>query len=147
MRHCFKIGIVFFALLSVILFVSCGVEMEKNPTETPNLVGKWTGKGEAALFGNLAHRESTEDHIFSSIVTFTIEIKEQQGSVFYGVRYSEKHSEDIVGYICMDNKSVFIADQDGYFQGTHMADGSLFLGYLEAGLESRVAAVAVYSKQ
>ncbi|MBN2572500.1 MAG: hypothetical protein JXA68_10260, partial [Ignavibacteriales bacterium] len=78
---------------------------------------------------------------------FTLEIIEQKESVFYGIRYSEKHSESIVGYIGLDNKTISFADHDGYFRGEILDNESIYIGYLEAGLDSRVAAISTYKKQ
>ncbi|MBN1639514.1 MAG: hypothetical protein JW866_11130 [Ignavibacteriales bacterium] len=145
MNH-FKWGFIISITLSIFLLFSCNESTEQKTTELPNLVGKWIGQGNAIIYGNLDHREVADTHTFYSM-KFTLEIIEQKGAVFYGVRYSDKHSESIVGYIGLDNKSIFFADHDGYFQGEILDNESINIGYLEAGLDSRVAAIATYKRQ
>ena len=151
--HSKKMTIIGLVLLILLFSISCKKEIQSSekaeisyPTEIPNLIGKWKSENsEAIVYGKLEHREATTDHEFTSM-SFTIEIDEQKGRVFFGIRYSTRHSENIVGYIGLDNKTIYFTDHDGYFQGQVNNDGSLTIGYLEAGEESRIASIATYKK-
>ena len=125
-------------------FAAGSLQAEKN-SEIPELIGEWMGESNAVVYGKLHHREAAEEVMFNSIA-FTLVIKEQEGRVFHGIRFSEQYEEDIVGYIGLDNVSVYIVDHDGYMLGKLLPDGTLELGYLEAGKESRVASITHFKK-
>lgn len=135
----------FLVILTVLGIMGCTVKTTTQRTEIPNLVGKWSGTGEAIVFGDLQHREKTTNHTFTSM-KFDIQITEQKGRVFYGTRSSAKSSENIVGYIAYNNTDIHFVDHDGSFQAKLTDDGSLEVGYLEEGTTSRVAAICVYTK-
>ncbi|MDD3626608.1 MAG: hypothetical protein PHV06_04750 [bacterium] len=143
MSRLLKVGLILAVVLSVALFFA-GTK-EKN--EVPNLIGIWTNQdSECVVVGDLQHHEDTSVHTFSSL-SFTFVIKEQRGRVFYGTRTTTKHTESVVGYIGPNNDTVHFADHDGYFEGVINADGSMTIGYLEAGEDSQVAAISTYFKK
>ena len=61
-------------------------------------------------------------------------------------RKAKKVSEEILGVIKPDNKSIYMTDRDGYYVGTLLSPDQMETVYLEAGTELRVAAYAVYKR-
>ena len=129
-----------------VLCISCTMQQPAKP-EIPDLTGVWLGRGEAVIYGDMHHRDDAEEVTFTSGMQFTLTINEQKGNVFHGTRATESYSEDIVGCISADNTTIFIADHDGYMQGSIQPDGTLNLVYLESGLDARIAALNVFVKQ
>jgi hypothetical protein len=110
----------------------------------PDLTGTWQGTAQAVAFGRLTHAKPTTKPTFVS-VKLTIRVQQQQGRVFYGVKQSNRASEQLVGVVGPD-KTVSLADEDGYYAGTLLAPNKLQLVYLEAGQQSRAAAYIVYKR-
>ncbi len=111
----------------------------------PNLKGTWQGKTQSVAVGKLGHTEHSVKPKFTS-VDFTIRIDEQEGMLFYGVKQSKKAKEQMLGVIKPDNKSIYIADHDGYYVGTLLSPDEMEMVYLEAGTQSRVASYTVYKR-
>ncbi len=111
----------------------------------PVLKGTWQGESHAVVVGKLGHREHTAKPVFSS-AKFTIRIEGQDGRFIYGVKESKKASEGLLGVIKPDNKSIYMADHDGYYMGTLLSPDRMEMIYLEAGTESRVASYGVYTR-
>ena len=110
----------------------------------PDLTGTWQGTTQAVAFGRLTHAKPTTKPTFVS-VKLTLRVQQQQGRVFYGIKQSNRASEQLVGVVGPD-KTVSLADEDGYYAGTLRAPNKLQLVYLEAGQQSRAAAYIVYKR-
>ena len=110
----------------------------------PDLTGTWQGTAQAVAFGRLTHANPTTKPTFIS-VKLTLRVQQQQGRVFYGIKQSNRASEQLVGVVGPD-KTVSLADEDGYQVGTLLAPNKLQLVYLEAGQQSRAAAYIVYTR-
>ena len=110
----------------------------------PDLTGTWQGTAQAVAFGRLTHAKPTTKPTFVS-VKLTLRVQQQQGRVFYGVKQSKRASEQLVGVVGPD-KTVSLADEDGYQVGSLIAPNKLQLVYLEAGQQSRVAGYIVYTR-
>jgi hypothetical protein len=110
----------------------------------PDLTGTWQGTIQSVGSGQRTHAKPTTKPTFVS-VKLTIRVQQQQGRVFYGIKQSSRASEQLVGVIGPD-KTVSLADEDGYQVGTLLAPNKLQLVYLEAGQQSRVAGYIVYTQ-
>ncbi|GAB7021939.1 hypothetical protein [Salidesulfovibrio brasiliensis] len=79
-----------------------------------------------------------------------IEIKDQEGSLFYGVKHwtykGEKHSEEFSGAVTHDGRLLIQEYHDGQAQGNLLPDGTMVLYYMEAGDMPRVH-MTTYKKQ
>jgi hypothetical protein len=140
----FTKGTVIFSLtlMSLFLFrVCCSFAADA----VPDLMGTWQCKSQAVVVGKLGHTEHSDKPVFTS-VELTIRIDGQEGMLIYGVKESKKGSEEILGVIKPDNKSIYMTDLDGYYVGTLLSPDQMETVYLEAGTESRVAAYAVYKR-
>src|SRR5215212_2041205 len=110
----------------------------------PDLTGTWQGTIQSVGSGQRTHAKPTIKPTFVS-VKLTIRVQQQQGQVFYGIKRSSRASEQLVGVVGPD-KTVSLADEDGYYAGTLLAPNKLQLVYLEAGQQSRAAAYIVYKR-
>ncbi len=111
----------------------------------PDLKGTWQGKTQSVAVGKLGHTEPSVKPKFTS-AEFTFRIEKQEGMVFYGEKQSKKAKEQMLGVIKPDNKSIYIADRDGYYVGTLLSPDEMEMVYLEAGIQSRVASYTVYKR-
>ena len=110
----------------------------------PDLTGTWKGTIQSVGSGQRTHAKPTAKPTFVA-VHLTIRIKRQKGRVFYGIKQSNRASEQLVGVVGLD-KRVYFADEDGYQAGSLVAPNKLEQVYLEAGQQSRVAGYIVYKR-
>jgi hypothetical protein len=110
----------------------------------PDLTGTWQGTTQSIISGQSSHFKPITKPTFVS-VKLTLRVQRQQGRVFYGVKQSNRASEQLVGVIG-PGKTVSLADEDDYYAGTLLASNKLQLIYLEAGQQSRVASYTIYKR-
>jgi len=93
--------------------------------EAPSLLGTWSGEAEGV---------GAQDGWKAGPVTFVI--GEQRGRAFIGkATYPTaggQETSDVYGTVAMDDRTVFIADDDGAYAGT-VAGDTLRLCYVESG--------------
>jgi hypothetical protein len=131
------------AWLAMAVLVSwAGCSLAADPI--PNLTGTWKGSLQSVGSGQRTHAKPIAQATFVA-VNLTIRIKRQKGRVFYGIKQSNRASEQLVGMVGPD-KTVYLADEDGYQAGDLLAPNKLELVYLEAGQMSRVAGYIVYKR-
>ncbi len=140
----FTKGTMVFVLSLLSLFL-IGVCSSFAADAVPDLKGTWQGKSHSVAVGKLGHREPTEKPVFTS-VEFTLRIDQQEDMLFHGVKKSKKGSEQILGVMKPDNKSIYMSDHDGYYIGTLLSPDEMEMIYLEAGTKSRVASYTVYKR-
>ena len=86
--------------------------------DIPNLVGTWSVQAEGTVLPKgsvpweLTHYKGEFGAITASII-----VNEQRGRIFHGTFRSLKATENIIGVIGWDNKSISIVDQDGFVDG------------------------------
>ena len=116
--------------------------------DMPNLVGEWKSSGKGAVIvGKLTHKEHIKNPQFSPAHPFVLRIIKQDGHRFYGERFLSKSKEEVLGVIDENGESVYMVDDDGVFICTYdKAKDSLKAIYLEPGKDSKVAAIAVYTR-
>ena len=79
-------------------------------------------------------------------ITFTLDILEQDGRIFHGIRRSSGYSEDIVGYIDVDDSTLYFTYHDGYMKGEILRDRTIKIGYLESDENAKLASLALFSR-
>jgi hypothetical protein len=110
----------------------------------PDLTETWKGTTQSIISGPSRHFKPITKPTFAS-VKITIRIKRQKGRVFYGIVRSNRASEQVVGVIGPD-KTISLADEDGYRAGSFITRNKLELVYLEAGQQSQVANSTIYRR-
>lgn len=123
------------------LSICCAVAADT----VPDLKGTWQGKSQSVAVGKLGHTTDLKKPAFLS-ADFTLRIDAQEGRLVYGTKQSKKSTEQILGVISADGKSVYFADHDGYYMMTILAPDQLEAIYLEAGTKSRVASTTIYKR-
>ena len=117
----------------------------------PNLTGTWMSAREGIKLAPLpgAGPDSVSHaKIGFQKTTFTFNIEKQEGRCFSGFKSSAMNKERFAGCIGFDNKSVYMADEDGTDQGTLVGPDKMELYYLEAnGRHGSTAAVQVLTRQ
>jgi hypothetical protein len=100
----------FIALLFVFAAVECFAD-----ASIPNLVGTWTVKSEAAFMskGNTPGKWTHHTKPVSD-TTGEMVFAKQEGRRLYGTFKTQRATESFVAIIGMDNKTVYMADQDGF---------------------------------
>jgi hypothetical protein len=111
----------------------------------PDLRGTWQSNRQEVGVGPRQIISKPTAKVTFAPVKVTLRIRRQQGRVFYGIKFSKRGSEPIVGVLGSDN-TVYLADIDGYEAGTLLARNKLELAYVEAGRRTRVASYGVFKR-
>jgi len=112
----------------------------------PDLKGQWKGTAQSVGHNKRAQHTEPLDEVKYRSVEFTLTIDVQKGCAFQGVKASKRGSEDFVGVINPTDKSIGLAENDGYYIGKLVSPDKMELIYMEAGPESRVAALEVFER-
>lgn len=118
---CFACAFMFFFLISPAL-----------AGDIPDLTGTWTGPSQV----------HSVNHDYVQGTSTSLEIKEQKGNLFEGVKTyfnplkDQTFSESFSGSITPDGNILIAEYEDGYMQGQLKEDGSLILQYAECGSTS-----------
>ena len=114
----------------------------------PDVRGTWKGESESIVLngGNPHHppTQSSEPELRS--VAFTLVVDKQEGRRFSGVFSSARSSEKVIAVISR-NGTIFLADDEGYTNGTLLAPNRMELCYLHVSSAARVASCAELTKQ
>ncbi len=112
------------------------------------LEGIWEGtESGAVLSGNVKHRNKTtqETEYFSGLgIKFIFE--KPQGHLFHGKKISENHTEEFVGVMSRDKKTIYFSDDDGYSIGTIIDPDTIEYIYLHSGKDSKAAAISTLKR-
>lgn len=126
---CFACAFMFFALSSL---ASAG--------DIPDITGTWTGESQV----------HSVNHDYTQSTSTSLEIKEQKGNLFEGVKTyfnplkDQTFSESFSGSITPSGNVLIAEHEDGYMQGQLQEDGSLILQYAECGSTSTEPKVTYY---
>ena len=114
----------------------------------PDLKGVWSGQATGGVVaGNLSHQEASNEPRFKDTsVTWTITIDKQEGPGLIGTWASPNKTEELIGVIRPDNKTVHFVDPDTFFSGILRSENELETCVQENG-ESRVATCYVFKRQ
>lgn len=125
-------------VLGLFVAVAPALAKEKKEKSVSDVTGVWKGVSEAVAMGRLGHAEASDAPKFLH-VAFTLTIEKQEGRAFYGTKASDRGKETVVGVV--DGATVTMADDDGTYVGKLTGKNSMIVRYLEAGKDSKVAAV------
>jgi hypothetical protein len=140
-------AIIKLAAISFILAIFAATPCLAGPS-VPDLKGTWTGTNYGMVAGHTPHTEKRKmDQVKTLDLTLTIKIDKQEGARFAGIKTSKKYSERVVGVIAPDNKTIYMVDEDGYFDGRLTPDNKLELCYRHTNRYGLVAACTVYTKK
>jgi hypothetical protein len=114
----------------------------------PDLKGVWSGTATGGVVaGNLGHQEASNEPRFKDTsVTWTITIEQQEGPGLIGTWASPNKTEELIGVIRPDNRTVHFVDPDTFFQGFLRAENELEACLQENG-ESMVATCYVFRRE
>lgn len=118
---CFACAFMFYALSSLAF-----------AGDIPDITGTWTG----------ASQVHSVNHDYTQGTSTSLEIKEQKGNLFEGVKTyfnplkDQTFSESFSGSITPSGNILIAEHEDGYMQGQLQEDGSLILQYAECGSTS-----------
>jgi hypothetical protein len=116
-------------------------------TTVPDLRGTWKGESESILQGGgNPHHPAAQNEPQLRSVPFTLTIDKQEGRRFSGKFSSPRSSETIVAVISR-NGTIFLADDEGYTNGTLLAPNRIELCYLHVSSASRIASCTELTKQ
>ncbi len=114
----------------------------------PDLKGVWSGQATGGVVaGNLGHQAASNEPRFKDTsVTWTITIVEQEGPGLIGTWASPSKSEELIGVIRPDNKTVHFVDPDTFFSGWLRSENEMETCLQENG-ESMVATCYVFKRE
>jgi hypothetical protein len=117
-------------------------------TAIPDLRGIWKGESESIIVGggNPHHAPGQADEPQLRSVPFTLTVDKQDGRRFSGTFSSARSSEKIVAVISRKG-TIFLADDEGYTNGTMLAPNQMELCYLHVSSASRIASCLELTKQ
>jgi hypothetical protein len=117
-------------------------------TAIPDLRGTWKGESESLVLGggNPHHPSTQANEPQLRSVPFTLTIDKQDGRRFSGTFSSPRSSEKVIAVISR-NGTIFLADDEGYTNGTILAPNRMELCYLHVSSVSRIASCAELTKQ
>lgn len=113
--------------------------------ETPNLIGKWSGKiVHGARFGALNHDPAETVPVFADRnKEWTLTIEKQDGSGLIGTWSTKSKTERLVGVIRTDNVTVLFADEDNIFNAQLLSSSEMELCAQEGAANKGGATIAV----
>jgi hypothetical protein len=117
-------------------------------TAPPDLRGIWKGESESLVLGggNPHHPAAQANAPELRSVPFTLTIDRQDGRRFSGTFSSPRSSEKVIAVISRGG-TIFMADDEGYTNGTLLAPNRMELCYLHVSSAARVASCAELTKQ
>ena len=117
-------------------------------TAAPDLRGTWKGESESLVSGggNPHHPAAQPSAPELRSVPFTLTIDRQDGRRFSGTFSSPRSSEKVIAVISRGG-TIFMADDEGYTNGTLLAPNRMELCYLHVSSAARIASCAELTKQ
>jgi hypothetical protein len=118
-------------------------------SDIPNLVGTWTTKSEAGLLilkGNEPGPKTHHTQPFSSL-NAEVAITKQQGRIFHGAFKSHRATENFVGAIGPDNKTLYCAFELGFMEGKIINKDKIEIVYRHVTPADAVVAVGIWTRK
>jgi hypothetical protein len=117
-------------------------------TAIPDLRGTWKGESESIVLGggNPHHGSTQTNEPQLRSVPFTLTVDKQDGRRFSGTFSSPRSTEKVLAVISRSGV-IFLADDEGYTNGTLLAPNRMELCYLHVSNISRIASCAELTKQ
>jgi hypothetical protein len=128
-----------FLLGTAICFADSGI---------PNLLGTWTIQSEGAvLLKGAVHGAKTHHRGEFSTLKAEWVVTKQQGRVLHGIFKSPRATEKFVAVIAMDNKSLYLADEDGFLEGQISNNDKINIIYRHSTAADTVVAVGSLTRK
>lgn len=114
----------------------------------PNLVGTWSTKAEGGVItkGGASGDKTHHSGEFSTLSGKAV-VTRQQGRVLHGTFTTSKATESFIAVIGMDNKSFFLADEDGIMEGTIVNKDKINFVYRHVTPADTVVAVGTWTRK
>ena len=114
----------------------------------PNLLGTWTVQSEGAvILKGAAHGAKTHHRGEFSTLKGEWVVTKQQGRVLHGIFKSPRATEKFVAVIAMDNKSLYLADEDGFLEGQISNKDKINVIYRHSTAADTVVAVGTLTRK
>ena len=117
-------------------------------SDIPNLVGSWTTKSEAGLLlkGKEPGSKTHHKDAFNTLIAEAV-ITKQQGRIMHGTFKSAKATENFIGAIGLDNKTLYYADEDGFLEGKIIDKDTIEVVYRHVTPADTVIGVGVFTRK
>ena len=114
----------------------------------PNLVGTWTVQAEGAVLlkSGATRAETHHSGDFSTLKAEAV-VTKQQGRALHGTFKSARATEKFVAVIAMDNKSFYLADEDGFMEGQIRSKDKINIIYRHSSPTDTVVAVGTWTRK
>ena len=114
----------------------------------PDLRGTWKGESQSIVLGggNAHHAVTSASEPELRSVAFTLTIDKQDGRRFSGIFSSPRGGSKVVAVMSRGG-TIFLADAEGFSNGTMLAPDRMELCYLKHGPEARLASCVELTKQ
>jgi hypothetical protein len=134
-------------VMSVLLATLFCVSICLADSDIPNLVGTWTVKCESGvvLKGKEPSPKTHHTQPFGNLNAEAV-ITKQQGRIMHGTFKSNRATENFVAAIGYDNKAIYHADEDGFFEGKLIDKDTIEFVYRHVTPTESVVAVGVYTR-
>jgi len=117
-------------------------------TGIPNMVGTWSVKAEGGVIprdgaaGAKTHHSGDFSNISGELV-----VTKQKGRVLHGAFSTPKASEAFIAVIGMDNKGLFLADEDGFLEGKFINKDKISVVYRHVTAADTVVGVGTWTRK
>jgi hypothetical protein len=114
----------------------------------PDLRGTWKGESESIVLGggNAHHAVTSASEPELRSVAFTLTIDKQDGRRFSGIFSLPRGGSKVVAVMSRGG-TIFLADAEGFSNGTMLAPDRMELCYLKHGPDARIASCVELTKQ
>jgi hypothetical protein len=135
-------------LANALIFAALAATPAAAQTAIPDLRGTWKGDSESMVLGggNPHHTGTQANEPQLRTVPFTLTVDKQDGRRFSGTFSSPRSTEKVIAVISRGGV-IFMADDEGYTNGTILAPNRIELCYLHVSSISRIASCAELTKQ
>ena len=132
----------------ILLLVLFGMGICFADSDIPNLVGTWTTQAQGGVILKGA-KYGTKTHPRGEFSTLKGEwiVTKQEGRVLHGTFTSPRATEKFVAVISMDNKSLYLADEDGFLDGQIVNQDQMNFIYRHSGASDTVVAVGTMMRK
>jgi hypothetical protein len=114
----------------------------------PNLAGAWNVKADGAvLLKGAVHGAKTHHRGEFSTLKAEAVVTKQQGRVMHGAFTSARAAEKFVAVIAEDNKSFYLADEDGFMEGQIINKDTINIIYRHSTSADTVVAVGTWMRK
>ncbi|MCX6779015.1 MAG: hypothetical protein NTU97_02180 [Candidatus Magasanikbacteria bacterium] len=117
-------------------------------SDIPNLTGTWVVKTEGGLLlkGKEPGPKTHHTQPFSSLNAEAV-ITKQQGRIMHGTFKSQRATENFVGAIGLDNKTLYGSYEQGFWEGKIIDKDTIQIAYRHVTPTDSVVAVGVWTRK